>query len=89
MQLLADRVLIKPIPVKPKSLFGIELPKFMQKESYSGIVVGTGRGTEKRPMQYKVGQTIHHIKGAGIEVIEDGVQLFIIADIDILAFSNN
>lgn len=89
MQPILNKVLIKPFLQKEKTLGGIVIPDTLKTFNDCGVVVSVGRGTSKRPMQFKENDIVYHIKGAGIEVEEKGEKLLIIEDINILSYKRN
>lgn len=81
-----ENVLIKPLPSKKVSKGGIIVADSYVERSSMGVVVNTGRGTKKRPMEYQKDDVIFHIKTAGVEVIQDGEKYYLIPSMDILAY---
>lgn len=81
-----ENVLIKPLPSKRVSKGGIIVADSYVERSSMGVVINTGRGTKKRPMEYQKDDVIFHIKTAGVEVIQDGEKYYLIPSMDILAY---
>lgn len=87
IQPLLSKVLIRPFPSDEETQGGILVPMTARERNNKATIVSVGNGTKKRPMGYKAGDVIHHIKDCGTELIENGDKLFIIDDVDILAFA--
>jgi chaperonin GroES len=90
---LADRVIVKPSPKEEVTKSGIVLPDTAKEKPQEGsvIAVGPGRVTEdgKRiAMDIKVGDTVIYAKYGGTEIKEDGEELIILRESDILAKKN-
>jgi chaperonin GroES len=87
---LADRVIVKPSPKEEVTKSGIVLPDTAKEKPQEGKVIaaGPGRVTEdgKRiPMEIKEGDTVIYAKYGGTEIKEDGEELIILRESDILA----
>lgn len=90
---LADRVIVKPSPKEEVTKSGIVLPDTAKEKPQEGkvIAVGPGRMDEdgKRiAMEIKVGDTVIYAKYGGTEIKEDGEELIILRESDILAKKN-
>ena len=90
LQPLGDRVVVKAVPQEEKTKSGLYVPDTAKERPQEGsvIAVGPGRITEdgKRiEMDVKVGDTVVYSKFAGTEFIEDGDELLILTERDILA----
>ena len=90
LQPLGDRVVIKPIAREEVTKGGIVLPDTVKEKPQEGeiIAAGPGRITEdgKRiEMDVKVGDIVIYAKYAGTEFKEDGEELIILRESDILA----
>ena len=90
LQPLGDRVVVKPIPREEVTRGGIVLPDTAQEKPQEGkvIAVGPGKMTDdgKRiPMDVVVGDTVIYAKYGGTEIKEDGEELIILRESDILA----
>ncbi len=90
LQPLGDRVVIKPIAREEVTKGGIVLPDTVKEKPQEGeiIAAGPGRMTEdgKRiEMDVKVGDIVIYAKYAGTEFKEDGEELIILRESDILA----
>ena len=90
LQPLGDRVVVKPLPKEEVTKGGIVLPDTVKEKPQEGkiIAVGPGRMTEdgKRiAMDVKKGDVVVYAKYGGTEVKEDGEELMILRESDILA----
>jgi chaperonin GroES len=86
---LGSRVLIKQDTPESKTKSGIIIPEMAQEKINYAIVVETGPGTEKEPMNVKVGDHIMYDKYAGTEVKVNNIPHLIIKTSDIIAFIEN
>jgi chaperonin GroES len=87
---LADRVIIEPTEAEQKTKSGILIPDSAQEKPQIGKVVriGTGRVTEDGktvPMEVKEGDIVIYAKYGGTDLKEDGNELIILKESDILA----
>jgi chaperonin GroES len=91
MQLLRDLILVKPCPSEEQTEGGLFIPESARERSSRAVIVEVGNGTKKEPMQYKKGDMVIHIKGAGDneEFILGGETHYLIRQIDILSFVTN
>lgn len=90
LQPLGDRVVVKAIEQKPQTKSGLYVPDTAKERPQEGkvLAVGPGRVTDdgKRiDMDIKVGDTVVYSKFAGTEFNEDGEELLILTERDILA----
>jgi chaperonin GroES len=90
LQPLADRVVIKPMPREDTTKGGIILPDTAKEKPMEGKVLAVGPGTltdegKRVPLDIKVGDTVVYAKYAGTEIKEDGEDLIILRESDILA----
>ena len=90
LQPLGDRVVVKPMPKEDVTKGGIFLPDTAKEKPQEGkvLAVGPGRMTEdgKRiAMDVKVGDVVIYAKYGGTEIKEDGDELIILRESDILA----
>lgn len=76
MKALLNQVILKPFEKKMITEGGIILSEAHTQRSNKALVVSVGRGTKKRPMIWEEGQTVHHVKGHGFEVIDNGQKLY-------------
>lgn len=87
---LGDRVVIKPTPKEEVSKGGIVLPDTAKEKPQEGEIVAVGPGKltddgKRLPMDVGVGDTVIYSKYAGTEFKEDGDELVIMRESDILA----
>ncbi len=87
---LADRVIIEPTEAEQKTKSGILIPDSAQEKPQTGKVIriGTGRVTEDGktvPMEVKEGDIVIYAKYGGTDLKEDGNELIILKESDILA----
>ncbi len=90
LQPLGDRVVVKPMPKEEVTKGGIFIPDTAKEKPQEGkvLAVGPGRMTEdgKRiAMDVKVGDVVIYTKYGGTEIKEDGDELIILRESDILA----
>jgi chaperonin GroES len=90
LQPLADRVVIKPMPREDVTKGGIVLPDTAKEKPMEGKVIAVGPGTltedgKRVPLDVKVGDIVVYAKYAGTEIKEDGEELIILRESDILA----
>ena len=90
LQPLGDRIVVKAIEQQPQTKSGLYVPDTAKERPQEGsvIAVGPGRVTDdgKRiEMDVKVGDTVVYSKFAGTEFTEDGEELLILTERDILA----
>lgn len=86
---LADRVIIKALPLEEKTKSGIIMPDTAKEKPQEGKVVAVGPGklekAERIPLDVKVGDRVIYSKYAGTEVKYDGEDYLILKENDILA----
>jgi len=90
LQPLADRVVIKPMPREDITKGGIVLPDTAKEKPMEGKVIAAGPGNlsddgKRIPLDVKVGDIVVYAKYAGTEIKEDGEELIILRESDILA----
>ena len=90
LQPLGDRVVVKPLPKEEVTRGGIVLPDTAKEKPQEGEVIAAGPGklTEdgnRIAMEVKKGDIVLYAKYAGTEVKEDGEELIILRESDILA----
>jgi chaperonin GroES len=90
LQPLGDRVVVKPMPKEEVTKGGIVLPDTVKEKPQEGkiIAAGPGKMTEegKRiPLDVKVGDVVIYAKYGGSEIKENGEELIILRESDILA----
>lgn len=87
---LGDRVVLKAVEQKEKTVGGIVLPDSAKEKPVQGEIVAVGEGRvlengTKVNMNVKVGDKVIYDKYAGREVKMDGVEYLILSEKDILA----
>ena len=86
---LADRVVIKALPMEEKTKSGIFMPDTAKEKPQEGEIVAVGPGKvekgERLPMDVKVGDRVIYSKYAGTEVKYDGQEYLILKETDVLA----
>lgn len=86
---LADRVVIKALPLEEKTKSGIIMPDTAKEKPQEGEIVAVGPGKmekgERIALDVKVGDRVIYSKYAGTEVKYDGVEYLILKETDILA----
>ena len=86
---LADRVIIKALPMEEKTKSVIIMPDTAKEKPQEGEVVAVGPGKvekgERIAMDVKVGDRVIYSKYAGTEVKYDGVEYLILKELDVLA----
>ena len=86
---LADRVVIKALPMEEKTKSGIIMPDTAKEKPQEGEIVAVGQGKmekgERIALDVKVGDRVIYSKYAGTEVKYDGQEYLILKESDILA----
>ncbi len=86
---LADRVVIKALPLEEKTKSGIIMPDTAKEKPQEGEIVAVGPGKvekgERVALDVKVGDRVIYSKYAGTEVKYDGQEYLILKESDILA----
>lgn len=86
---LADRVIIKALPMEEKTKSGIIMPDTAKEKPQEGEVVAVGPGKMEKgarlALDVKVGDRVIYSKYAGTEVKYDGEEYLILKEADILA----
>jgi chaperonin GroES len=90
LQPLADRVVILPSEREEMTLSGIVLPDTAKEKPQEGTIVAVGPGRlnekgERVPLELKSGDTVLYAKYAGTEIKNDGQELLILRESDVLA----
>jgi co-chaperonin GroES (HSP10) len=84
---LKNKILIKPFESDEFSEGGLFVPENCRTRNNKAIIINVGNGTSNRPMIYKKGMIVYHVKDAGQEIEENKEKMFLIEDIDILALA--
>lgn len=87
---LGDKVIIKPAPAEEKTKSGIVLPDSAKEKPSEGtvIAVGSGKVTDNGQtvaLEVKVGDVVLYSKYGGTEIKQDGEELILLSERDILA----
>lgn len=86
---LADRVVIKALPMEEKTKSGIIMPDTAKEKPQEGEVVAVGPGKMEKnvrvALDVKAGDRVIYSKYAGTEVKYDGEEYLILKEADILA----
>lgn len=86
---LADRVIVKALPMEEKTKSGIIMPDTAKEKPQEGEVVAVGPGRmekgERLAMDVKVNDRVIYSKYAGTEIKIDGEEYLILKESDILA----
>ncbi|MFZ3100707.1 MAG: co-chaperone GroES [Desulfitobacteriaceae bacterium] len=86
---LADRVIIKALPMEEKTKSGIIMPDTAKEKPQEGEVVAVGPGKIEKgvriALDVKVGDRVIYSKYAGTEVKYDEVEYLILKELDVLA----
>ena len=90
IQPLGDRVVVKPLEQEEKTKSGIYLPDTAKEKPQEGKVLAVGPGKmsedgKRLPMDVAVGDIVIYAKYGGTDIKEDGVELMILRESDILA----
>lgn len=90
LQPLADRVVIQPLPKEEITKGGIVLPDTAKEKPMEGKIIAVGPGSlsedgKRVPLDVKVDDIVIYAKYAGTEIKEDGEELIILRESDILA----
>jgi chaperonin GroES len=86
---LADRVIIKALPMEEKTKSGIIMPDTAKEKPQEGEVIAVGPGKMEKgvrvPLDVKAKDRVIYSKYAGTEVKYDGEEYLILKEADILA----
>lgn len=82
---LRSKILIKVDDPEKKTKSGIILPEATQEKVNYATVVAVGPGTDKEPINIKVGAHVMFDKYAGTEIKVDGIEHLIVNQNDIIA----
>lgn len=90
LQPLGDRLVVKPTPKEEVTKGGIVLPDTVKEKPQEGKVIAAGPGKltddgKRIAMDVKVGDNVIYAKYGGTEIKEDGEELIILRESDILA----
>jgi chaperonin GroES len=87
---LGDRVIVKPTPKEEVTKGGIVIPDTAKEKPQEGEVLAVGPGKlddsgKRIEMEVKIGDKVIYAKYGGTDIKEDGEELVILRDSDILA----
>ena len=90
LQPLADRVVVRANEREEMTLSGIVLPDTAKEKPQEGTIVAVGPGRlnekgERVPLGVKSGDVVLYAKYAGTEIKNDGEELLILRESDVLA----
>ena len=90
MKPLSDRVIVKPMEQKETKKGSIIIPDTAKEKPMEGTIIAVGPGSKNEegkvvPLDVKVGDIVIYAKYAGTEIKEDGEELIILRESDILA----
>jgi chaperonin GroES len=90
LQPLADRVVVRANEREEMTSSGIVLPDTAKEKPQEGTIVAVGPGRlnekgERVPLEVKSGDTVLYAKYAGTEIKNDGEELLILRESDVLA----
>jgi len=90
LQPLGDRLVVKPTPKEEVTKGGIVLPDTVKEKPQEGKVIAAGPGKltddgKRIAMDVKIGDIVIYAKYGGTEIKEDGEELIILRESDILA----
>ena len=90
LQPLGDRVVVKPMPKEEVTKGGIFLPDTAKEKPQEGKIIAVGPGKladdgKRVAMEVNVGDVVIYAKYGGTEIKEDGEELIILRESDILA----
>jgi chaperonin GroES len=90
LQPLGDRVVVEPLDREEMTSSGIYLPDTAKEKPQEGKIVAAGPGAldedgKRVPLEVKVGDTVLYAKYAGTEIKQDGKELLILSERDVLA----
>lgn len=85
MQTVGSQILFKPFPSDEISESGLIVPENARAISDKGIIVQVGKGSPKRPMKLKEGQTAYRVHKWGEAVFVNNELHFIMDEKAIIA----
>lgn len=86
MKAIRDNVLIKPFESDNMTAGGLFVPDSCKQISNKGTVISVGKGTPKKPMRLKEGETVYRVKDWGCEVLIDGQLHFLMNQDAVIAW---
>jgi co-chaperonin GroES (HSP10) len=85
IQPIKDNVLAKSLPSSKMSEGGIIVPESYSIDSNKMLVIATGNGTNKNPMQFKPGDIVFRVKGDGHLIEFENEKYYLIKSNHLLA----
>ena len=85
IQPLGERVLIEPLAAETTTASGIIIPDTAKEKPSKGTIIATGKTSEGKDLDVKVGDVVLYGKFAGTEVELVGKNYLIMEQADILA----
>lgn len=85
MQPVLNNVLVKPYPPMEITEGGLIVPDSARKENNKVLIVAVGKGTNKKPMTLKPGESGYRVKDWGTEVLIDGEKHYLMDQNAVLA----
>ena len=87
---LGDRIVVKPLEAQEKTKGGIVLPDTAKEKPQEGKVMAVGKGKvlesgQTQTLEVKVGDKILYGKYSGSEISQDGEDLLIMREEDVVA----
>lgn len=82
---IRNQILVKPFPAEEISAGGIVVPDSYKKDSNRVEIIAVGKGTAKRPMHLKAGQTGYRVMDWGFGFEENGEKYYVMDADAILA----
>ena len=82
---LGARVLVEEAIAEQKTASGIIIPDSAQEKPQKATVIAVGKGTTSEKMEVKVGDNVLYSKFGGTKIKEQGRDLIILNQTDILA----
>lgn len=84
LEVLHEKILVKPMDAQSVSTGGVEIPQDLQKKPSKGKVIEVGCGLKDRPMIIKKGAIVFYINGAGTKIEHNGEEYLAMRDSDCL-----
>ena len=90
LQPLEDRIVVRPAEAEEKTASGLVIPDTAKEKPQQGEVLAVGPGRrsdsgELIPLDIAVGDTVVYSKYGGTEVSQDGEDVLILSEKDVLA----
>ena len=88
IEVLFDRVIIKPDPIEQKTKGGIIIPGAAEEKPTTGEVIAVGPGMKDYPTKVKVGDKVKYSKNCGSDIDLNGETHLIVREGDIWCILN-